>query len=409
MTEVRSSLSDSFVYVNKPRAAPATKSRVHIYPVNGSSGFSPGNTIKFVLPTGNGGEYLNCRQSYLKFELHNLDETDTNKVVLDYSAHALIRALKVSASGGAGGGVLEIIEEYNALYHTLLDLSGSTNHMSFAGSVAEGFGEDVEGGSSQVVCIPLMSSIVGSMQSKYLPVGNMARTHLTLELTLGDQEKVQHNNFQWVLKNVEYVAEMIHLAPDVDRAIFEANGGRLIIPYTTYSQHRWIASNGYGSMTMAFSSPYKALKTLIAIFRKDADNYNTKKYVSTRNNPIGNGGRYHFTINGVLTPSKPVDSNPEAWAEAQKAFHAYGCQEHMGIVNSDTWTANEGKYLIATDLESQSHKSMFSENGVNVSTSVSHLTAQFESQLSSSLTVDVFSHYGGYIKVGVDGLVGVFV
>jgi hypothetical protein len=66
-------------------------------------------------------------QSYLKFELHNLDETDTNKVVLDYSAHALIPALKVSASGGAGGGVLENIEEYNALYHTLLDLSGSTN------------------------------------------------------------------------------------------------------------------------------------------------------------------------------------------------------------------------------------------------------------------------------------------
>jgi hypothetical protein len=51
---------------------------------------------------------------------------------------------------------------------------------------------------------------------------------------------------------------------------------------------------------------------------------------------------------------------------------------------------------------------MFSENGVNVSTSVGHLTAQFESHLSSSLTVDVFSHYGGYITVEADGMVGVF-
>jgi hypothetical protein len=148
---------------------------------------------------------------------------------------------------------------------------------------------------------------------------------------------------------------------------------------------------------------------LIAIFRKDEDNYNTKKYVSTRNNPIGNGGRYKFTINGALTPSKPVDSNPEAWAGAQKAFHAYGCLEHMGIVNADTWAANEGKYLIATDLESQSHKSQFNENGVDVSTSPSHLTAEFESQLTSSLTVDVFSHHGGYIAVEVDGLVSAFV
>jgi hypothetical protein len=137
-----------------------------------------------------------------------------------------------------------------------------------------------------------MSSIVGSTQQKYLPVGNMARTHLTLDLTLGDQEKVQQNNFPWVLRNVEYVAEMIHLSPTVDRAIFDANGGRLVIPYTTYSQHRWIASNGSGTMSMAFSSPYKALKTLIAIFRKDEDNYNSKKYVSARNYPIGNGGRY---------------------------------------------------------------------------------------------------------------------
>jgi hypothetical protein len=88
--------------------------------------------------------------------------------------------------------------------------------------------------------------------------------------------KVQEKNFPWVVRNVEYVAEMIHLAPDVDRAIFEANGGRLIIPYTTYSQHRWIASNGSGSMSMAFSSPYKSLKTLVAIFRKDEDNYNNK-------------------------------------------------------------------------------------------------------------------------------------
>jgi hypothetical protein len=163
MTEVRSSIRDSFVYGKKPAAALAAKSRVHIYPENGSSGFGPGHTIKMVLPTGNRGEYLNCRQSYLKFELHNLDGTAANKIKLDYSAHALIRALKVSASGGAGGGTLENIEEYNALYHTLLDLSGTSGQMNFTGSVAEGFGTELAGGSSQVLCIPLMSSIVGSM------------------------------------------------------------------------------------------------------------------------------------------------------------------------------------------------------------------------------------------------------
>ena len=56
--ESRSSLSDSFVYGNKPVAAPATKNRVHIYLEKGSSGFNPGNTIKFVIPTGNRGGVL---------------------------------------------------------------------------------------------------------------------------------------------------------------------------------------------------------------------------------------------------------------------------------------------------------------------------------------------------------------
>jgi hypothetical protein len=61
---------------------------------------------------------------------------------------------------------------------------------------------------------------------------------LTLELTLGDQEKVQADHFQWILKHVEYVVEMILLDPTVDRALMEANGGGIVAPYATYSQHR---------------------------------------------------------------------------------------------------------------------------------------------------------------------------
>jgi hypothetical protein len=80
----------------------------------------------------------------------------------------------------------------------------------------------------------------------------------------------------------------------------------------------------------------------------------------------------------------------------------------MGIADSTTRSAVEDKYLIATAMESQSHKSTFSQNGVAVSTSVSHLTAQFCSQLTSNLTVDVFSHCDGFIVVGANGLLNVY-
>ena len=405
----RSSLSDAFVYGNKPRAAPATKSRVHIYPENGgSSGFAPGNTIRLVVPTGNRGEYLNTRQSYIKFRLNNLATDVNDAFAMDSTAHGLFRSLKVSASGGAGGGVLENVEEYNALVQALIDTSVSETQLVLGGSIAEGYLQSVNGGASRVFCLPLVSGVLGTLQQKYLPVGAMARTHLVLELTLGELNRVQFENVPWSLSDFEYVAEMIHLDPAVDRAIAEANTQGIVVPFHTYSQHRWIAPSGSGSMSMSFSSPFRSLKTLMAIFRKDEADYDLARYVSQRANPIGDTGRFQFSVNGVLTPSKEVSSNAEAYAELQKAFHAFGAVDSHGIINHAGWTQATGKYLIALDLESQSHKSALSQNGVDVSTSVSHLMVTFNQQLTTSMTVDVFSHYDSFIMVGADGLVNVF-
>jgi hypothetical protein len=117
-----------------------------------------------------------------------------------------------------------------------------------------------------------MNAVVGSMQQKYPPVGAMARTHLTLELTLEDVEKIQDGNRTWAKKDVEYAAEMIHLDPMVDQELLPVSNGGIAVPFSTYYQHRWIPSNGSGSMSMAFS-PYKSLKTIFAMFRKDESSY----------------------------------------------------------------------------------------------------------------------------------------
>jgi hypothetical protein len=47
----------------------------------------------------------------------------------------------------------------------------------------------------------------------------MARTHLVLKLTLGELNRVQVANVPWSVFDFEYVAEMIHPDPAVDRAI----------------------------------------------------------------------------------------------------------------------------------------------------------------------------------------------
>jgi hypothetical protein len=90
-----------------------------------------------------------------------------------------------------------------------------------------------------------------------------------------------------------------------------------------------------------------------------------------------------------------------------KAFHAYIAIDHIGPPTIAGRTVGEGKCLIVCDVESQSHKSMFAPNEVDVLTSVSHLTTKFNAQLTSSLIVDVLSHYHSFIVIGADGLVNV--
>jgi hypothetical protein len=101
------------------------------------------------------------------------------------------------------------------------------------------------------------------MQQKYLPVGAMARTHLTLELTLGDQEKIHDASMAWAVKDMEYMAEIIHLDPADGRLGTFGGKGGIVVHSSTYSQHNKTASNGSGSMSMAFFPPYKSLKPLM--------------------------------------------------------------------------------------------------------------------------------------------------
>ena len=60
------------------------------------------------------------------------------------------------------------------------------------GNVLEGMGSSVrvgEGltvGTSRVYAIPLLSVIIGSMQNKYLPTGDMSAGDLRVEITLAN-------------------------------------------------------------------------------------------------------------------------------------------------------------------------------------------------------------------------------
>eukprot|EP00873_Tetraselmis_striata_P029840 jgi/Tetstr1/450104/TSEL_037149.t1 len=333
-----SGLSYSFVYAAKPRAVSAMKYRHNLPPINGRT-FAPGDTIQLSIPCGNKGEFLNTKQSYLKFSLKNTEATTTDTLNLDYSASAVIRLLEVVY----GSTVLEYIDQYPALYHMLLDAHGDIQQMGYAGGVTEGMGSTartgatINGWDSVTVCVPLISGVLGSMQHKYIPIGDMVRNHLRLNLTLASKEDPQVSAAarDWQVNDIELCCEIVKLDGSVANAISQANASGYRIPMTTFSNHASSVEAGSTLINTLISGNYRSLMTL-------------------------------FTISRL--------------------------QENMGDGTKKT------------DLETQSHKSVVSESGADVSTSTIYLKAQFAAPLAKALRIDTFTHQDAILFIDPSGM-----
>ena len=400
-----SGISDSLVYNPKPRAAMASKVRVSQPPLNGSE-FHPGDTIQIAVPCGTKGQFLNTRQSYLKFKVKS-GGTSADTLAPDYSASAFFRQLEVTY----GSSVLEYVTEYNVLYHTLLDASGSPTSLSHSAAILEGtasgrVGEDIAGGTTRTFCIPLVSGVLGTLQGKYLPIGDMVRNHLKLQLTLANQNDAYVNAAArtWSIEDVEFVMEVVQLNVEAANAISSMNSGGYRIAMHTFSCHSSSVEQGAKNAHILISGNYRSLKTLFSVFRKQSNSGDrSKKSITDRYNPFSDAGRWYYDVGGYHMPQRPVDSDAEAFAELMKSLHAFGSAENVGLINNSTWTATEGSYIVAQDLESQSHKSSLSEAGVDVSSANVHLVCEFSTTLPDALRVDTFSHQDAVLYIDPTG------
>ena len=90
---------DTIVYIEKPRAATASKIRQNFLPINGRE-FSPSNQVHFSIACGRKEAFHVPKATYLKFKLTNTDlnadpAVTTKDLILDGSAHSVINLLEV--------------------------------------------------------------------------------------------------------------------------------------------------------------------------------------------------------------------------------------------------------------------------------------------------------------------------
>jgi hypothetical protein len=287
------------------------------------------------------------------------------------------------------------------------------------GSVLEGFsvsndrkGIIIPPNTFRILCLPILSGIVGVSQEKYLPTGSMVGD-LRLELTLANQKDgVVHLPATagaavvlspWYVSGIELMLEYTQLNSEAARMIEMQNSSGYMISFDTYAQYTNTVEAGANNANILIPARYSSLKTLYTVFRPQANIGNAEaQTASHRQNLFGfTGGQWYYSIGGKNIPTTPVKSAIEAFAELQKAQHAFGAMNASSLIDIDNWmgTATECTYMVATDLETLPHKSKLTESGVNTLAVNTYLICQFNGALVNPSHVATFAHYDGVLLI----------
>ena len=393
------SLTDALVYAPKPSAVSGQKHRQTIPPYNKST-FSPGETIMLNIPTGRQGQFLNQRQSFLSFKLSNLETEVGKTLTLDYSGACLFSSLRVYH----GSNLLESIEEYNVLYTLWHDMVGSSEAMKHTGNLLEGtHNTDERTGAvllpqgGDVLVMPILSGIIGTLQSKYLPVGDMSAGDIRVELTLANAADgvVAAAARKWSVSDVNLQLEYVELNSEAARMISQQNAGGYVISGDSFANYANTVPSGVSNGNVLIPARFSSLKTLFTVFRKQGNIGNSSaKTVSERYNPLNSAtAQAYYSIGGRNLPSTPMSSPTEMAAEVSKALHAFGTVDSNSMLTRGKYGSTDGAFVLAQDLETSSHKSRVSEKGINTLSTNTHLVTQFGLSLPAALRVDTFAHY----------------
>ena len=115
----------------------------------------------------------------------------------------------------------------------------------------------------------MLSGIVGVLQNKYLPTGDMTAGDLRLELTLANAADgiVADVARTWTVENVEMMLEYIDLASDAARMVSQSNSGGYMISFDSFANYSSSLEANTTNMNVLIPARYSSLKTLFTVVR----------------------------------------------------------------------------------------------------------------------------------------------
>mmetsp|Transcript_36542 Transcript_36542/g.86823 ORF Transcript_36542/g.86823 Transcript_36542/m.86823 type:complete len:394 (+) Transcript_36542:478-1659(+) len=359
------SVSDALVYQPKPSAVSGHKFRSNLYPFNASS-FNPGQTIMINVPTGRRGQYLNTRMSYLRFDVANT--TEDRILRPDYSISSIISRISIYH----GSNLLEDIHEYGLL------------HSLPVGAIIGDLRLEIVLAEPNTGMVQVVDDGAGDLIPPSTPTTN-----------------------SWVVDRVELITETTELATDAAMMIEQANPNGYMISFDSFAHYTNNIAQGSQNVNALIPARFSSLKTLFSSMRYATTITNSAaRSLSGKKNMFVTSaresrGQWYYSIGGKNMPATPVKNTTEAYAELQKALHAFGGANTTAIIRDDNWTQPDegGTFVIAQDLEHIPHKSSVHESGVNTLAVDVYLLADFGSTAPFNIRLDTFAHHDALLVI----------
>jgi hypothetical protein len=203
-------------------------------------------------------------------------------------------------------------------------------------------------------CIPIPSAILGTLSQKALPIGLCSASSIYLELELAspamafvvDQigthaggvaaTTIVLNSF--TVQNIYYNAKVVTLPNDVNNALIESTGGRIILPAVAYRAEQKSIAAGVTSFNDKFAFQYSSIKSFYFFVMNQtcAAGILTGRSITAR--PKANINDYYLTINGESYPSQSITGGPRMYAELLRSFDQLTDTNAGGIINYMNYT-----------------------------------------------------------------------
>ena len=272
----------------------------------------------------------------LSFEIRNTVNVNGDTEQIDGSYNNIIERLRITSNGGVD---LEDTRNYGHLHQALSNVKyGITTRVAKYG---EGFGMVntrgasygtgeiplANNGGTQIVHIPLISALIGSSASKYLPL--FAIPHLQLELQIANNcfiSSIQNvvavaavqggaaaivgvtppeNSFQ--ISNVCLNCQIIEFPQEVNDSLLRMiSTSGIYLHATTFSNFVQSFPVGTNNPTIVISERLKSVKSILNIFTPSSrTNTNRRMFSHISNNISG----YQIKIGSDLYPAQKIGDN----------------------------------------------------------------------------------------------------